>query len=256
MGWRSKSGSTFTSTLEIDGDLADAMPDCRDFRPPTQDSCPRHEMEGLDRCPVRAALGRQLWSCARGEDERPVDPVREAKSASSEITLDEDVAGLEQLRLVLWQLAETVARRMRKAGVRPRHHTEAKDRELPHHHPEPASQTRHAVGRGDVPDCRAPPNARDRHPRLSPDWHRRPRPRRGPGRPGRRVRCGCARYQERQDDGCGTGEVRRRRRCQGPQPLRSSRCTQFTSQAEVCNRAVHGPLRCGPRSAARRTSRP
>ena len=38
MGWRSKSGSTFTSTLGIEGDLADATPDCRDFRPPDMES--------------------------------------------------------------------------------------------------------------------------------------------------------------------------------------------------------------------------
>ena len=36
---------------------------------------------------------------------------------SSEITLDEDIADLEKLRPILWQLAETVARRLKKAGV-------------------------------------------------------------------------------------------------------------------------------------------
>ena len=63
-------------------------------------------------------IGRRLWACARGEDERPVDPGREAKSVSSEITLDTDIADPERLRPILWQLAETVARRMKKAGVR------------------------------------------------------------------------------------------------------------------------------------------
>ena len=62
-------------------------------------------------------IGRRLWACARGEDERPVDPGREAKSVSSEITLDTDIADPERLRPILWQLAETVARRMKKAGV-------------------------------------------------------------------------------------------------------------------------------------------
>ena len=62
-------------------------------------------------------IGRRLWACARGEDERRVDPRREAKGVSSEITLDTDVADPEQLRPILWQLAETVSRRMKKAGV-------------------------------------------------------------------------------------------------------------------------------------------
>ena len=62
-------------------------------------------------------IGRRLFLFSRGEDDRPVDPDREAKSVSSEITLDEDVADLEKLRPILWRLAETVARRMKKAGV-------------------------------------------------------------------------------------------------------------------------------------------
>ena len=62
-------------------------------------------------------IGRRLHLCARGEDDRPVDPDREAKSMSSEITLDEDVSDAAALRPILWQLAETVARRMKKAGI-------------------------------------------------------------------------------------------------------------------------------------------
>ena len=62
-------------------------------------------------------IGRRLFLFSRGEDDRPVDPDREAKSVSSEITLDEDVADLAKLRPILWRLAETVARRMKKAGV-------------------------------------------------------------------------------------------------------------------------------------------
>ena len=62
-------------------------------------------------------LGRRLWSCARGVDDRPVDPNRWAKSVSSEITLEEDIADAERLRPILWKLAETLARRLRKAGL-------------------------------------------------------------------------------------------------------------------------------------------
>ena len=62
-------------------------------------------------------IGGRLHQCARGEDDRPVDPDREAKSMSSEITLDEDVSDPDKLRPILWQLTETVARRMKKAGI-------------------------------------------------------------------------------------------------------------------------------------------
>ena len=62
-------------------------------------------------------IGKRLHDCARGEDDRPVDPDREAKSLSSEITLDEDIRDPEALRAILWQLAETVARRLKKAGA-------------------------------------------------------------------------------------------------------------------------------------------
>ena len=62
-------------------------------------------------------IGRRLHLCARGEDERPVEPERETKSISSEITLDEDLSDPDTLRPVLWRLAETVARRMKKAGL-------------------------------------------------------------------------------------------------------------------------------------------
>ena len=82
-------------------------------------------------------IGHRLWFCARGEDHRPVDPGREAKSISSEITLDEDVSDAGRLRPILWQLAETVARRMKQAGVgRSTRDAEAQDRGLssPHSH--------------------------------------------------------------------------------------------------------------------------
>ncbi len=62
-------------------------------------------------------IGRRLWLCSRGEDDRRVDPESKAKSLSSETTLDRDTAELAGLRPILWQLAETVARRMKKAGI-------------------------------------------------------------------------------------------------------------------------------------------
>ena len=62
-------------------------------------------------------IGRRLALSARGEDDRRVSPNREAKSLSSEVTLDRDIAKLDQLRPILWQLAETVERRLKKAGL-------------------------------------------------------------------------------------------------------------------------------------------
>ena len=62
-------------------------------------------------------IGRRLWLCARGEDDRRVDPECKARSLSSETTLDRDTAELAGLRPILWQLAETVAQRMKKAGI-------------------------------------------------------------------------------------------------------------------------------------------
>ena len=62
-------------------------------------------------------LGRRLWACARGEDDRPVDPNREARSVSSEITLEEDIADAGRLRAILWKLAKTLARHLRKADL-------------------------------------------------------------------------------------------------------------------------------------------
>ena len=62
-------------------------------------------------------IGRRLSMCSRGEDDREVDPRQDAKSLSSEITLDHDISDFSELRPILWRLAETVARRMKKAGV-------------------------------------------------------------------------------------------------------------------------------------------
>ena len=62
-------------------------------------------------------IGRRLSMCARGEDDRRVDPESKAKSMSSETTLDRDTGELAGLRPILWQLAETVVRRMKKAGI-------------------------------------------------------------------------------------------------------------------------------------------
>jgi DNA polymerase-4 len=63
------------------------------------------------------AIGRRLFHLCRGEDERSVDPVSKAKSISAETTFDHDLSDLSQLRGELWPLCETVARRLKVAGL-------------------------------------------------------------------------------------------------------------------------------------------
>ena len=78
------------------------------------------ELARLDEATLTARygkIGKRLHMCARGEDDRPVNPERETKSISSEITLDEDVSDPAALRPILWRLTETVARRLKKAGL-------------------------------------------------------------------------------------------------------------------------------------------
>ena len=48
---------------------------------------------------------------------RPVEPHREAKSISSEITLDENLSHACAVSPILWRLAQTVARLLKKAGL-------------------------------------------------------------------------------------------------------------------------------------------
>jgi DNA polymerase-4 len=62
-------------------------------------------------------MGRRLYRFARGEDLRTVDPDEETKSISAETTFAGDIAELDELQHRLWPLCETVARRMKAAGL-------------------------------------------------------------------------------------------------------------------------------------------
>jgi DNA polymerase-4 len=62
-------------------------------------------------------IGHRLALCSRGEDDRRIDPEGEAKSVSSETTLDTDIADPDRLRPILWQLSENVSRRLKKSGL-------------------------------------------------------------------------------------------------------------------------------------------
>lgn len=63
------------------------------------------------------SMGRRLYRFARGQDERRVDPDSPTKSISAETTFNHDLRDLETLKLELWPLAETVARRLKRAGL-------------------------------------------------------------------------------------------------------------------------------------------
>jgi DNA polymerase-4 len=62
----------------------------------------------------------QLLDLAAGRDDRPVVPAHEAKSIGNEVTFAADIADPEELRGVLDLLAEKVAWRLRRHGLRGR----------------------------------------------------------------------------------------------------------------------------------------
>jgi DNA polymerase-4 len=59
--------------------------------------------------------GLRLWRLAQGQDERAVEPEREAKSVSAETTFEQDIADLKPLERRLWQLSEEVSERLKQA---------------------------------------------------------------------------------------------------------------------------------------------
>ena len=73
------------------------------------------QLQMLDARTARRRLGDEgpaLVARARVEDSRLVQPGREAKSISAETTFERDLAGREELEVVLWRLCEKVARRL------------------------------------------------------------------------------------------------------------------------------------------------
>ncbi len=63
------------------------------------------------------AMGLRLAHLSRGEDSRTVSPDRPTKSVSSETTFDDDISDPVRLRKILWDLSETVSRRLKKASL-------------------------------------------------------------------------------------------------------------------------------------------
>lgn len=77
------------------------------------------QLAALDERAALARLGAEgpaLAARARGDDPRPVNPVRETKSISAETTFETDLTTLAELEAVLWRIAEKLARRLAAKG--------------------------------------------------------------------------------------------------------------------------------------------
>jgi DNA polymerase-4 len=63
------------------------------------------------------AEGRRLWRLSHGIDERKVVPDRGAKIISSETTFENDLRDYTTMERILWDLSETVSRRLKTGGL-------------------------------------------------------------------------------------------------------------------------------------------
>ena len=61
--------------------------------------------------------GTDLYRFVRGEDDRPIEPVRERKSVGQETTFERDIANREEMLAVLEHLAEQVAQRLSELEI-------------------------------------------------------------------------------------------------------------------------------------------
>ncbi len=78
------------------------------------------DLRTMDRSFLEGRLGKagaMLFRLARGEDTRQVTPERELKSIGHEDTFDKDLWQSESMHVVLLDLAERVATRLRRHGV-------------------------------------------------------------------------------------------------------------------------------------------
>ena len=62
-------------------------------------------------------LGQRLSHLARGEDSRMVSTTSSAKSVSSETTFKNDIANLNELKVILRRQCENLSRRLKKEGI-------------------------------------------------------------------------------------------------------------------------------------------
>ena len=73
--------------------------------------------EQIDLVARYGSMGKRLYSFARGQDQRVVDPSAPAKSISSETTFNEDISSTATLAARLWPLCETVAQRLKRSEL-------------------------------------------------------------------------------------------------------------------------------------------
>jgi nucleotidyltransferase/DNA polymerase involved in DNA repair len=78
-------------------------------------SCPQEKLNTLF-----GKYGKKLWKLANGMDERPVSRSSPRKSISQEITFREDIDQDAHVEHVLFQLSDSVTRKMRTEGIRGR----------------------------------------------------------------------------------------------------------------------------------------
>ena len=98
---------------------------------------------------IVGSLAAWLKQLADGVDDRPVEPNRDAKSASSENTFDKDLTDAVEIRRAVDEMARGVVEVARKEGSRrPHGHAESALLGLHHHHAQPDAATPTA-GRGD-----------------------------------------------------------------------------------------------------------
>lgn len=63
------------------------------------------------------SMGRRLYRLSRGEDDRTVEPERDAVGVSAETTFNDDLSDRDALARELWQLTEKLSRRLKRAGL-------------------------------------------------------------------------------------------------------------------------------------------
>ena len=78
------------------------------------------DVPGQTLCRQLGTMGAVLAARSRGEDPSPVLPLRDAKSVSNELTFDEDTSDAQVIHDTVVALADKVAYRLRKEGVRGR----------------------------------------------------------------------------------------------------------------------------------------
>jgi len=82
------------------------------------------DLAALPLDPLVAAVGRahgeHLWALSHAVDDRPVVPDLAPKSVSHEVTFPEDLTDREELHREVLRLADSVATRLRRAGLRSR----------------------------------------------------------------------------------------------------------------------------------------